>query len=56
MELWHNNNFIGIDAYTDFEDEKRPTKQIDTSWGYYSVAYTKSKIVCKESLLFNLPS
>ena len=22
VELWHNNNFIGIDAYTDFEDER----------------------------------
>ena len=22
VEFWHNNNFIGIDAYTDFEDER----------------------------------
>ena len=47
---WVWSRYDAEPDHTDFEDEKRPTKQIDTSWAYYSVAYTKSKIVCKESI------
>ena len=34
---------------TNFTDQGRPTKAIDSTWGFYNIAYTKTKVVCKES-------
>ena len=35
VEFWHENNFIGIDAYTDFEDEREYFIKGEDSQGFF---------------------